>query len=187
MVILVVALLFVVGALTLSNRGNNSGNRPSSVKNTKVVDYVNRQETRLMWTQQGRLVGDDQRKSVRVTVTPSKRIVEVLSGYEERVEKSQEFNNNQTAFETFSRALEAMSYGRERTVRQTDERAACPFGFRYIYELKTGAQSVFRSWSDSCTPNDGTFGGGNRNAQDINRLFQAQITDYNRFTAGVNL
>lgn len=188
LVILVVALLGIVGVLTLSNRGNkNNTSKTSTFKTTKIVDHTSNGTTRVTWTQQGKLVGEDQRKAVRIIITPTTRTIQLLSDYEEHVERSAEFNNSQAAFDTFIRALDHMNFGRERTVKQPDERAMCPFGSHYIYMLQSGSENVLRSWSDSCTAIDGTFGGTNTNAQDIRRLFQAQINNYPKFVSGTGL
>lgn len=185
-VILVVAMLFIVGVLTLSNRGSKSGSAPNAPKSTKVTELADKPTTRVTWTQQGALVGEDQRKAVRIIVTPTSRTIQLLTEYEERVDRSEELTNTQTAFDTFVRALDQMNFGKERTVKQPDERAMCPFGSRFIYNLD-GSDTKLRSWSDSCTSADGTFGGSNTNAGDIRRLFQDQITGYNKFISGTGL
>lgn len=184
-VILVVAMLFIVGVLTLSNRGSKSNSSPNAPKITKVTDEADKPATRVTWTEQGRLVDEDQRKAVRIIVTPTSRTIQLLSGYEERVDRSEDFSNTQTAFDTFIRALDQMNFGKERTVKQADERGMCPFGNRYIYNLD--GDTSLRSWSDSCSTSDGTFGGSSSNTVDIRRLFQNQINDYTKFVSGTGL
>ena len=186
-IILVIALFAILGVVTLSNLGSNSSNKPSTIKSTKITDAADKNTTRLTWTEQGKLVGDDKRKSVRIIVTHDKRTIQLLSGYNDQIEKSEDFTNSDTAFDTFSRALDLLNFGRERKVKQSDERAACPFGNRFIYNLDSNNTSVVRSWSDSCSAGDGTFGGNATSATDIRRLFQAQIPDYTKFISGTQL
>lgn len=183
--ILLIAFLAIVGTVVLIGHGN-SGSSKTAARITKLVDYDTNDAASVSWTQQGRLVGEDQRRAIRVTVTRSKRTVEVLDDYEERVERSTEFTNSPAAFEAFTRALDAASFGRERTVRQADERGVCPVGNRFIYRLTDKSQEVMRTWSDTCTSSDGPFGGGNT-ANLIAQLFKAQITEYNKFIIGVQL
>src|SRR3989338_5151263 len=104
--ILVIAFLAVVGTVIVVSSNNDSDTSTATTRNTKIVDYENNDAAKVSWTQQGRLVGDDQRRAVRVTVTKSKRTVEILDFYAERVEKSDEFANSPEAFSAFVRALD---------------------------------------------------------------------------------
>ncbi len=183
--ILVIAFLVIVGAAALIGRGN-SGPARSTARITKLTDYDAKDSASVSWTQQGRLVGEDQRRAIRVTVTRSKRTVEVLAGYPERAERSTEFTNSPDAFAAFVRGLDTANFGKERAVKQPDERGVCPLGSRFIYRLTDAGQEIMRTWSDSCATSDGPFGGGNT-TQLIGQLFKAQITDYNKFISGVVL
>lgn len=185
-VIIVFIFFAIVGTLALTNRGGNTANTAKSARITKLADYESSNSASVSWTMRGRLVGEDQRKAVRITVTRDKRTAEVLSGYEERVEKSVEFINNPEAFATFTRALDNAGFGRERTVSQADDRGMCPLGNTYIYRLTEFGSEIMRTWSDSCTKKDGSFGGG-ATASLIQQLFKAQITDYPKFVQNVRL
>jgi hypothetical protein len=184
--ILIIAFLAIVGTVVLIGRGNNSSNPAKNARITKLADYENNERANVSWTIQGRIVGDDQYHAIRVTVNRSKRTVEVLSGYEERVERSEEFANNPAAFSTFVRALDNANFGKERSVRQPDERGVCPIGNRFVYRVTDASNEVMRTWSDTCLTADGPFGGGNT-APLIGQLFKAQISDYSKFTVGVQL
>ncbi len=184
--ILLIAFLVIVGTVVLIGRGNSSSSK-TAARITKLVDYDTNDTAGVSWTQQGRLVGDNERKAIRITITRSNRRVEVLDQYAERAEKTQDFTNTAEAFSAFVRALDAVSFGRERAVRQADERGVCPLGNRFIYRLTDKSHEVMRTWSDTCTAADGPFGGGNTAAPLIAQLFKAQITDYNKFIIGVQL
>lgn len=183
--ILIVAFLAVVTVAVVVG-GNDSDSGSSAPKVTKAVDYENDDDAALAWTQQGKLVGEDQRQAIRITITRNKRQVEVLSGYPERVERSTEFANSPEGFAAFTRALDNAGFGRERTVTQSDERGMCPGGNRFIYEVKDAGQQIMRTWSDNCNRSNGTFGGGSTAGQ-IGGLFKNQITDYSDFISGVQL
>lgn len=183
-VTLAIVCLVVLGAVTIFGRGRNSGTSQNA-NSVKLAEYATNDRAAVTWTMEGRLLGDDQRKAVRITVTKDSRKIELLDGYAERVEKSQEFSNSHQAFESFTRALDLINYGASRKVNVSDERGVCPNGRRYIYEAAEGSKEIVRTWSSSCRADDGTFGGGRNAATRIAQLFQMQITDYNKFVTGV--
>lgn len=186
LVVVIIAFLAIIGTVIFVSRRNNDQGGSQSARLTKLKDYEFK-AANVSWTLQGRLVGEDQRRSVRITVSRDRRVAQVLSGYEERVEKSVELPNTPEAFATFLRALDNASFGRERAVKNADERGFCPQGNRYIYRLIDGGAEVMRSWSTSCFAAEGPFAGGGQTAQLIQSLFRDQVTDYNRFVSGVKL
>lgn len=182
--VLVIAFFAIVTTAVFVGRSDSGPG--TSARVTKVTDYENKDSASVSWTQQGKLVGEDRRRAVRITITRSKRTVELLAGYPERVERSAEFTNSAEAFSAFTRALDTAGFGRERSVLQPDERGVCPQGNRFIYRLTEGNEEIMRTWSDSCRTSDGPFGGGNTAAL-IAKLFKEQITDYNDFVSGIRL
>jgi len=183
--ILLIAFFAIIGTVVLVGRDNGNGGG-ATARITKLAEYADKDSASLTWTQQGRLVGEDQRSAIRVTVTRSTRTVELLAGYAERVERKAEFPNSPEAFATFTRSLDSLNFGKERTVKQADERSVCPQGNRFVYRLADNSKEIMRTWSDNCLNGDGPFGGGNT-APLIAQLFKAQITDYNKFIIGVVL
>lgn len=177
--------LLIIGSVVAISRINNMGNNTTKVasRTTKLADYANSDTSSVSWTMQGKLVGDDQFTSLRITITKDKRTAEVLSGYAGRVEKKVELPNSYESYATFTRALDNLGFGRERTVSNADERGVCPQGNRYIYRLTDGRQEVMRTWSASCSNKLGPFAG--QTPQVIRTLFTQQITDYNQFIRGV--
>lgn len=184
-VVVVVAFLAIVGTIVLIGSGDSSSKTPA--RNTNLVDFENKDSASVSWTQQGQLVGEDRRQAIRITVTRNKRVVEILDGFEQRVSSSSEAVNTPAAFSAFTRALDNASFGQERNVAQPDDRGICPTGNVFVYRLTDLGKEVMRTWSDTCEVSDGPFGGGNRNAPLIARLFKAQITNYSTFTRRVNL
>lgn len=186
MTVLVIAVLAVFGAVVIFG-GNDDPKDSKSARATKIADYDNNDLSSVSWTMQGKLVGEDQRTAIRVTVSRSKRTVEVLSGYEERVDRKTEQPNTPAAFASFVRALDNARFGTERSVKQADDRGMCPMGNVYIYRLTEAGREVMRTWSDSCSTKDGPYGGTASTASLIQQLFKAQITDYSKFTSGTKL
>lgn len=183
--VLLVIFLVIVGAVVLFDGDNSSSSK--QLRNTQIVDYENKDRASVSWTQQGVLVGEDQRRSIRVIVTRNNRMVEVLDGYEQRVEKSQQYTNTPAAFSAFVRALDDASFGLERDVSEPDERGMCPTGNIFIYRLTDVGTEIMRTWSGNCSRAGGSFGGSTKNASLIARLFKAQITGYSDFVSGVKL
>lgn len=183
--IIIIAFLAIIGTVLFAG-GNGNDTPAAKARTTKLADYENKDNANVSWTVQGRLLGQDQRRAIRITINRNKRMIELLNDYEGRVERSSEFANSPAAFADFTRALDNLGFGKERIVKQPDERGMCPLGNRYIYRLTEGAQEVMRTWSDTCAPADGPFGGG-KTAPVIQQLFKAQITDYNKFVIGVLL
>lgn len=185
--IVVVVFFAIIGTVVLLGSNNDKASTTKVARITKLVDYDAKDGASISYTTQGKLVGEDQRRAIRITITHTKRTVEVLDNYEERVSKSAEYTNSPAAFAAFVRALDNQSFGKERTSKQPDERGICPLGYRNVYRLTNNAKEVMRTWSDTCAVVDGPFGGTSANSQTIQRLFQAQITDYNKFVSGVQL
>jgi hypothetical protein len=180
-------ILAILAIVLIGGRGpdtDSNGQKPGAKKAVSVVDYSNNLNSEVSWTIQGRLVGQDQRKSVRIVVSQRERRFEILNGYEESVESVQRFQNSPAAYDTFLRALDAAGFSKERKVAVTDERGVCPQGNRYIYDLEDGSDHVLRSWSTTCSTAQGNFAG---NAVTTRQLFQDQIPEYSKLIQGVKL
>lgn len=178
-------ILVVVLAIILMSRGGDD-KPPAGQQGERVVKVSeqDREGTSVVLTTQGKLVGETERRAVRVVVSQNERRLEVLTGYEEAVERSQVYSNTPAAYENFLIALDFAGFSRERKAKTTDERAICPLGKRYIYELKEYSQDLIRLWDTSCGNKFGTFGGDEKT---IRQLFEAQIPDYDKHLRGVKL
>jgi hypothetical protein len=182
-VVLLTLFLIIIGIVVLIGRGNRNASTQTA-STVKLADQVDKDFTRVSWTMQGELVGEEERRAVRVTVSESERVVEVLEGYEENIGKRKTFANTKAAFDTFIQALDRLGFGRQQETKITDERGVCPLGNRFIYELSSGGEQIFRTWSDNCLDSNGTYGGSTSLARQI---FKNQITDYDKFVRGVDL
>jgi hypothetical protein len=182
--ILAIILIVFLGWLLFFRGGGTKTPAPVSKKAKVLYDYADSDTAEVIHTTQGKLVGNDAYRSIRITVARDFRRIEVLDGYDMVVEKSRDFSNNQIAFDAFLRALERSGYSKDRSNAPADERGFCPTGNRYIYELKDGDEELERTWSTSCTTAQGNFGG---QASLIRQLFQAQITGYGQFVAGIQI
>lgn len=181
--VLGLVLLAVFAIFLLATGGNDRTDRQEGERVVTLTDYADKSSA-VSLTEDGRITGLDTHKSVRITVTPSERKVELLTGYDGSVERSQTFSNTSEAYEEFVFALHNAGFSRERDTAITDERGVCPQGSRYIYSLSEGDEEPIRLWSTSCSGKQGTFGG---DTGLVRRIFHDQITDYNTFVRGVRL
>lgn len=178
--------LFLVTMVTiiLITRGRGTAPQQEGRPQVKVSQHAN-DGTSAALTTQGKLVGESERRAIRVKITQEERRLEILTGYEEAVEQAHVYPNTKEAYETFLIALDRVGFTRERqVVRVTDERGVCPLGRSYIYEFKEFSQQIVRLWSTSCGAETGTFGG---NSSTIRRLFEGQIPEYRKRIRGVKL
>ncbi len=182
--VILVILVVVFGTVALLRSFNGGSKTSKALKITKMADFDNNTNAVVSWTMQGRLVGENQRRSLRITITESERTAEILDGYEQTPDKTQTEGNTQAAFATFLRALDNLNFGRPRNFKTSDERGFCPTGNRFVYQLDDGSNQVFRTWADSCQSGDGTFGGV---AATTGTVFKAQITDYGKFIFNTSL
>lgn len=177
----VLGIIFVVIlAIVLISHGGGPKQGPRPV----VVSDQNREGTSVQFTNQGRLVGEDKRRAIRIVVSQNERRLEILTGYEEAVERAQVYPNTPAAYENFLIALDKAGFDNKRVVSDDDERGSCPLGYTYIYQLKDFSQELIRTWSTSCSARTGTFSG---NPATIRTLFQLQIPDYATQTQNVDL
>lgn len=186
--VLVLFLILAGGIVLIA--GRSSSDKPKEQEQTQqqpqrqLYDYASSPTAQVVFTTQGRIVGDDQFNTIRITVSRDARKVEILNGYTGRVESSKTLPNNEAAFDAFLRSLNLAGFTSTRETKLADERGVCPRGLRYIYELQDAGTPPQRTWSVSCTAKEGSFGG---NAATVRQLFQGQITDYNKFVSKVRL
>lgn len=137
------------------------------------------------YTVKGPIVGNEQHRSIRITIDRNTRTVDVLEGYEARVIKTQSTSNTQDAYQAFAEALNGVGFTKAFDAQgRGSEDQLCPLGQRYSFELAPGMSDSFRTWSNSCTANQGTFA-GNRGV--VQTLFQRQIPNYGQFISGIQL
>ncbi len=134
----------------------------------------------------GPVVGDEQHRAIRITVSRDERTLDVIQGYSGLVISTKSFDNSQAAYDVFLRAINGLGFTKSRKVVTTDDRGVCPTGNRYFYELKnTGSSDTDkRLWSASCNIKLGTYIG---NGPGVRDLFQKQIPEYGTLTSGISL
>lgn len=174
-----ILVIFLVVAL-IFGRGSNSNTQNKTV--TQLVDYADKNSS-VSLTTIGRLVGDDQRREIRVTVTPNERRLEILNGYDESVSSLQTYPNTREAYSNLLSALGHYGFTKKRSTVIADPRGLCPTGNRYVYDLSEDGNHISNLWNTSC--NDGSNFAG-RGAT-IREIFKAQVPDYDKQTQSVHL
>lgn len=179
---IIILLIFAFNFIrNLFDREEDNRQAPRSFDLKKAVEDG---ET-LRYTTHGAIVGREEHRKIRITVTPDRRVVEVIQGYQGDILKSQQFANTREAYEAFAEAL--IGAGFTRVVNGTvalEEEKTCPLGRKYNYEVAPGSNDSFYSWANSCRGAQGTFRGEDGT---IRILFQEQIPDYRRYVSDVRL
>lgn len=184
----IIIFLILIGAVILvsrSHNGNGSSTNSAKGKDTAVTltDYA-RSGTRVIFTTDGIINGDDKHRAIRITVSGSLREIEILQGYDGKVINSQTYDNDSSAYDVFLHALNTANFTSEvKNAKPADEKGSCPTGLRYYYDLKDGGDTVKHLWSTSCG-GIGNFGGSPSLTR---QLFRQQIPDYGKLTGGVSL
>ncbi len=182
--VLGVVLVAIFAVLMITSRGpSDTANKVTTPGIIKMTSFADKSSI-VSLTIRGRLVGDTEYRAVRVSITPSERRVEVLSGYDENVIKSQSYPNTQSGYTDFLHAMDRYGFSRTKKPLVTDSRGVCPLGNQYSYVLTSGVSKPVDTWSTSCGTSDGTFAG---TANVIRQLFQLQIPDYSQQISGVRL
>ncbi|MCA9344288.1 hypothetical protein KC946_00465 [Candidatus Saccharibacteria bacterium] len=174
----IVFLLIIVVSIT-GNR-SSSDNVISANKVFDVADYADR-NSEVKTIVAGPIVGNDEYREVRISVTPNSRTIDIIQGYQGKVIKTQSFANNREAYTEFLDALSDQKFGISRDTKLSLS-GSCATGKRYVYQTFDNSEIVSDVWSGSCTR-----GSSQGSTIQIQNLFRRQITDYYKFTAGLNL
>ncbi len=175
-------ILVIFLMLALIFRGDNKQQTQGNKEIVQLVDYA-KKDSKVSLTTYGKLVGDQDRRAVRVTVSPSERRIEILSGYDESIISSETYANTQDAYANFLSALGRLGFDKARKSAIADPRSVCPTGNRYTYDLSEGGKTKSNLWASSCDKN-GTFAG---NGSTVRSLFALQIPEYNKQVQPVRL
>lgn len=170
-------LLVIILLVVLIVGGGDNNNVPADeVK--RLTDYAP-ESSETMYTIGGPISAEETHRQVRITVTNAQRTIEVIDGYNGNVLRTETYPNTTASYEAFLAAIEQVGFSKTRRSDMSFT-SVCPTGRRYSYALNNGDEKVVDTWSATCER--GTFG-GKTNATE--RLFQAQIPDYQEVTRDV--
>lgn len=177
--IIVVALIAIILIISRGPSQSSETNAPISMLSYQYKNAM------ISHTTTGQLVGQDERRGIRISITPAERRLDILTGYEETILSSTVFPNTQDAYTEFLYAMQNLRFTYEREATPSDMRGICPTGRQYVYEIENEGNTDLSTWSTSCTVKQGTYNGSS--ASKTRTLFQMQIPDYSKLVADVDL
>jgi hypothetical protein len=133
----------------------------------------------------GPVVADQNYQAIQMIVGQSQNQINITQGYQGTVISTQSYQNNESAYATFLRAIDLAGFTRGNpNPNVRDSRGFCSQGDTYNFTIVNGSTTVQDYWSTSCGGNLETSTG---NVGLILALFQAQFPDYSTITANVPL
>lgn len=187
---LVLAAFVFLGVTLFQTATNGSDKDKAPTANTipakSLPEYAGT-DAEVRVTVDGPIVGEETHRAIRITISRDERTLDILQGYQGLVIKTQDYDNDQAAFDVFLRAIDGLGFTSSKKAKVEDEFAACPMGTRYTYELinTDSPETDVRLWSVSCGFELGNFAGGP--GPTIRSLFEKQIPDYKALTNGVSV
>jgi hypothetical protein len=176
---LAVLLLIVFGIVIFSHSTTNT----VLPKPVKLSNYSTNTNSNVSYVVDGPITAPETHRSIKITVGPQSRNLEVFSGYQGQVIVNQAYNNDSNSYGQFLAALDRSGFTRVRRSNVAGgATAVCPLSNRDTYQVSNGATTVMNTWSSPCVT--GTFAG---NVSTVNTLFQAQIPDYAKLTQNVSV
>ena len=173
----VVVVLLVLGFM----RTTSSNAARSLVTATATLTDDSMTSSVVRYTVTSPVVADENYRETRMTVSQNTRTVEVLKGYDKKVEKTSTLPNTKEAYRAFLGALAAANFSMRRDNVQGDPRTTCVTGNHYFYELSLGSDKKVDTWTTSCSFKNGSFAG---EADSTAQLFRDQFPDYDKVTSG---
>lgn len=176
----VLGLLLVAFIFIFTRGGNDS--QPKGAQPKQLVEYA-KQNSSVSVTTTGPLVGDEDRRSIQITISALERELEVLSGYDGQVIDSYSFPNTPEAYKTFLSAMSGQGFTAAKSSNIEDKWRVCPTGRHFEYKLTEMNKTVSDLWGVSCDKS-GTFNGkGNT----VRQLFERQIPEYTELVKDIRL
>jgi len=182
--VLGVILLTILTVIVITSRPRSESKKSGQSPVKSLVEYAN-SETRAIYTIEGGVVGKEDRKSIRITVDRNERVLEILTGYDGVVEKTERFGNSTSAYEAFLAAIDQAGFtGKRKHPFILDERGACPLGRHFVLELSQGENDISRQWATSCGNRVGT---SSAKISTVRKLFEAQIPNYSKLISNITI
>lgn len=176
-VVIVIAVLVTL-VRSMLQRSPSTESTDNSQKQSIQEATVDQAATRsVRWTIRGPIVADEKFKSYQIVITPSTRTFTTYSGYLDKIESQKTYNNNASAYEQFTYALDNASVGNVRGKEDgADVRGVCATdGIVYRYETVADGAIDHKIWSSTCKDSPGTLGA---DPLKIQALFVNQIPDF---------
>jgi len=179
-----VGFLITIGLIVLILFLLLSGGKPSAPKvaplNLETYAYTSSTAQLII---DGPIVSDQDHREVQIDVSATEVTINIYQGYEQNLLQTKTYPNNDRSYAVFLHALQLNGFQLgDNSKAFSDERGHCATGERNIYSFNDGSKDLFRYWSTTCS--SGTFKGMvGPNVY----LFQKQVPDYAKLTAGTSI
>jgi hypothetical protein len=176
-------LFVLLVVLLLSGRSNNS-TTAAVAGQLDLNKYINSASS-VRFSILGPVTADENFKSQTITLSNSARTATNYKTYQNFIDKTGSYPNNQQAYDSVVRALARSGFVRERTFKdgvvRVDQRGLCAQGYLYQLELLDAGKTIKTLTSNSCDPKVGDFAGS---LSEVSKLFRDQIPDYATYSSG---
>lgn len=174
-VALIIAAIFSIGRMILSNSTNS--NQPAD-QSSLISDVLNTEDGRgVTLTVRGPIVADEEFKSYQINITPTSRTYTVYRGYLDNVISRKTYENNRSAYEQFVYALDKADIAKTRKSNDDgDLRGVCATGgLAYKFETILNNEVKDTLWTSTCEGSRGTMAAS---VDRVHALFANQIPDF---------
>lgn len=179
--VVLISILAIVGIV----RHHPQSGVSTPVTPASLASYADDGASQVTYLVQGRLVGNESRRSIRISVSQTSRSLEILNGYDEVIAKQQTLDNVPEAYRAFLAALQTAGFTNSKTTKlSNDGIGSCPLGKRYVYQLLENGETVTDLWNTSCADKAGSFNGVSIT---VRQLFQNQFPNYLDFVKNITL
>ena len=174
-VVVIAILVTLVRSLLNPDKKTEQPQTPEQSLESKIKNQDPIRSVR--WTVRGPIVADEKFKSYQIVITPTARTYTVYNGYLDKVESQKTYDNNATAYEQFTYALDKANIGVVRGKEDdSDIRGVCATnGIVYKFETVNGATADHTVWGSTCKDSPGTLG---TDPLKIHALFVNQIPEF---------
>lgn len=172
--IAIAALVSIARVMFFTN--NSANNTQNNASQQSLIDTsANRA---IVMSVRGPVVSNEKFKSYQVKISPSLRVLNVYSGYDNKVEKNVTLQNNKSAYEQLVFALNKANLmrGNELTGADNDTRGVCANGELYSFSILNADKSEKTLWTSTCGNAKGSLDG---NLVTLRDLFIGQFPEDN--------
>ena len=178
-IVIIIIALIIAGGITLIRSitmGKDDANDEEQGNSVTSLTLDQDSGRSVRWTVRGPLVAQENFRTYRITISPSKREYVLYSGYLDSVIDTKTYDNNVRAYEEFIYALNNANIGLVRESDASDFRGVCATqGIAYMYETLNQSIADSTLWSTTCKESRGTLGA---DPLKIQALFVNQLPEF---------
>lgn len=180
--IIVIVVLVIAAAVSIFQMaiGNNDEINPEQADITRSSLLSTDEARSVRMTVRGEIVGNENFRTYRITVSPENRSFVRYKGYLDTPMVEKEYTNNTKAYEEFVYALDraGLSKGKELSTEENDIRGICADGVVYEFDILDGTRVVKHLWTTNCRGIDGSL---QSDTAFLQQLFLEQTPDASEY------